>query len=210
MRQLSFISPPWGLLFWKLIQAEILRIWDLPKSTLGKLSALLVLDQVDGDKNAYSTNKGRREAGLYHFAILLPERKYLASFLHHIQNNLDLQFYEGMADHAVSESIYLHDPDYIGIEVYRDRKPSEWKWTHEHKVHMVTEPLDVNSLLNQHGTEKWNGFPVHTSIGHVHLHVSNLVKAKTFYHQLLGLYHTASYPGAYFFAGKWISPSYCN
>ncbi len=103
------------------------------ESTPGKSSALLVLDQVDSDKKAYSTDRERREAGLYHFAILLPQRKYLASFLRHIQNNLDPQFYEGMADHAVSESIYLHDPDYNGIEVYRDRKPSEWKWTGEHK-----------------------------------------------------------------------------
>ncbi len=171
-------------------------------SRFGKLSALLVLDQVDSDKKAYSIDRRRREAGLYHFAILLPERKYLASFLSHIQNNLDPQFYEGMADHAVSESIYLHDPDYNGIEVYRDRKPSEWKWTGEHKVHMVTEPLDVSSLLNQHDNKMWNGFPVHTTIGHVHLHVSNLTKAKKFYHQVLGLYHTATYPGAYFFAAE--------
>ncbi len=172
------------------------------KSTSGKSSALLVLDQVDSDKKAYSTDRERREAGLYHFAILLPQRKYLASFLRHIQNNLDPQFYEGMADHGVSESIYLHDPDHNGIEVYRDRKPSEWKWTGEHKIHMVTEPLDVNNLLNQHSNEMWNGFPVHTTIGHVHLHVSNLIKAKKFYHQSLGLYHTATYPGAYFFAAE--------
>jgi len=65
---------------------------------------------------------------------------------------------------------------------------------------MVTEPLDVTNLLNQYGNEIWNGFPVHTTIGHVHLHVSNLSKAKKFYHKSLGLYHTASYPGAYFFA----------
>jgi catechol 2,3-dioxygenase len=170
------------------------------QSTQGKPSALLVLEQVDGDRNAYRPNGMMREAGLYHFAILLPERKYLASFLRHIQNNLDPQFYEGMADHAVSESIYLHDPDHNGIEVYRDRKPSEWKWTSENKVHMVTEPLDVNNLLSPYSQEIWNGFPIHTTIGHVHLHVSNLLNAKKFYHQSLGLYHTASYPGAYFFA----------
>ena len=46
-----------------------------------------------------------RVAGLYHFAILLPERRYLANFLKHIQKNLDREYYEGMADHAVSESI---------------------------------------------------------------------------------------------------------
>jgi len=85
------------------------------ESTTRKLSSLLVLDQMDQDRNANSPNRERREAGLYHFAILLPERKFLASFLRHIQKNLDPQFYEGMADHAVSESIYLHDPDYNGI-----------------------------------------------------------------------------------------------
>jgi catechol 2,3-dioxygenase len=83
----------------------------LAESTSDKSSALLVLDQVNGDNNVYSTTRDRREAGLYHLAILLPERKYLASFLRHIQENLDPRFYEGMADHAVSESTYLHDPD---------------------------------------------------------------------------------------------------
>jgi catechol 2,3-dioxygenase len=65
---------------------------------------------------------------------LLPERKYWASFLNHVRINLDPQFYEGMSDHAVSESIYLHDPDNNGIEVYRDRNPTDWKWVGENKV----------------------------------------------------------------------------
>jgi catechol 2,3-dioxygenase len=166
------------------------------------LSSILILTQTNNDKkNTYSPNSIKRgEAGLYHFAILLPERQYLASFLQHLQKDLDPEYYEGMADHAVSESIYLHDPDYNGIEVYRDRKPSEWRWIDRNKVYMVTEPLDVQSLLSQHGNEKWEGLPLLTSIGHVHLHVSNLVKAKKFYQESLGLYHTATYPGAYFFA----------
>lgn len=167
----------------------------------GMTPSLLVLNQIDNGGNESGHNRaGMKEAGLYHFAILLPERRYLGSFLNHIQSNLDTQFYEGMADHAVSESIYLHDPDHIGIEVYRDRKPSEWKWVGENKVYMATEPLDVNNLLKEAGNGKWGGLPAQTSIGHVHLHVSNLAKAKEFYHQSLGLYHTATYPGAYFFA----------
>lgn len=165
-------------------------------------SSLLVLNQIDDDNNKITSQPSNinREAGLYHFAILLPERKYLSSFLQHIQNNLDPQYYEGMADHAVSESLYLHDPDSNGIEVYRDRKLSEWVWTSANKVYMVTEPLDINNLLNHKSYGTWRGFPSKTSIGHVHLYVSNLPKAKNFYHDLLGLYHTASYPGAYFFA----------
>ena len=166
-----------------------------------------------------------RVAGLYHFAILLPERRYLGYFLKHIQKNLNSEYYEGMADHAVSESIYIHDPDFNGIEVYRDRDPSEWKWK-DHTVHMVTEPLNVKDLLKEAVDldNEWNELPAKTSNGHVHLHVSNLAKAKKFYHDILELNHTATYPGAYFFAanryhhhiatnnwlGESIPPAYSN
>lgn len=164
-------------------------------------SSLLVLNQIDNNNRFTNQSSNiKMEAGLYHFAILLPERKYLSSFLQHINNNLDPQYYEGMADHAVSESLYLHDPDSNGIEVYRDRKLTEWVWTSANKVYMVTEPLDINNLLNHESYGTWRGFPSKTSIGHVHLYVSNLPKAKHFYQDLLGLYHTASYPGAHFFA----------
>ena len=144
-------------------------------------------------------------AGLYHFAILLPERRYLANFLKHIQKNLNTEYYEGMADHAVSESIYIHDPDFNGIEVYRDRDSTEWK-RKEDTVNMVTEPLNVKNLLKESNidvnNDEWNELPPDTSIGHVHLHVSNLAKAKRFYHEILKLNHTATYPGAYFFAAN--------
>ena len=163
-----------------------------------RVSPLLVLTEIDND-NKIKDKIIKKEAGLYHFAILLSERKDLAAFLRHIQENLEPQFYEGMADHAVSESIYLHDPDYNGIEVYRDRLPSQWKWNGD-KVYMVTEPLDVKDLFIQNPNEKWTGLPSDTTIGHVHLHVSNLNKSRKFYHNIFGLYHTASFPGAYFFA----------
>ncbi|MDQ6724261.1 MAG: VOC family protein [Thermoproteota archaeon] len=84
-------------------------------SSLLPPSPLLVLSQSNNDNNIYySSSIKKKEAGLYHFAILLPERKYLASFLSHIQKNINPQYYDGMADHAVSESIYIHDPDYNG------------------------------------------------------------------------------------------------
>jgi catechol 2,3-dioxygenase len=160
---------------------------------------LLALTQIDNDNVILNHKSIRKESGLYHFAILLPERKNLAAFLRHIQKNLDPQFYEGMADHAVSESIYIHDPDYNGIEVYRDRLPSQWKWNGD-KVYMVTDPLDVKDLFTQNPNEKWTVLPSNTTIGHVHLHVSNLNRSKQFYQDILGLNHTATYPGAYFFA----------
>ncbi len=165
-----------------------------------RVSPLLVLSEIGNNNNKEFKNKTiKKEAGLYHFAILLPERKYLAAFLHHLQENLDPTFFEGMADHAVSESIYIHDLDYNGIEVYRDRLPSEWIWNGD-KVHMVTEPLDFKDLFNQNPYERWTGLPSTTTIGHVHLHVSNLNRSRKFFHNIFGLYHTASYPGAYFFA----------
>ena len=154
-------------------------------------------------KDVLKPQRKQRVSGLYHFAILLPERRYLAYFLKHIQKNLCPENYEGMADHAVSESIYIHDPDFNGIEIYRDRQPSEWKWK-DHTVHMVTEPLNVKDLLKDSITvdNEWNDLPPKTSIGHIHLQVSNLFKAKKFYHEILDLNHTATFPGAYFFAAN--------
>ena len=187
--------------------------------------SLVVLTEVKNIDTSYISQYKPRVAGLYHFAILLPERRYLAYFLRHIQKNLDSEYYEGMSDHAVSESIYLHDPDFNGIEVYSDRNPKEWKWKDD-TVYMVTEPLNVKDLLEESSNinNEWNELPLGTSIGHVHLHVSNLAKAKRFYYEILELNHTATYPGAYFFAankyhhhvatntwlGENISPSYGN
>ena len=163
---------------------------------------LIALTELNNALKAQRKRK-QRVAGLYHFAILLPERRYLSYFLKHIQKNLLTEYYEGMADHAVSESIYIHDPDFNGIEVYRDRAPSEWKWN-DHTVHMVTEPLDVQGLLKESIDEnnEWNELPPKTSIGHVHLYVSNLANAKKFYQEIFGLNHTATFPGAYFFAAN--------
>ena len=71
-------------------------------------------------------------------------------------------------------------------------------------IQIVTEPLDTQNLLKESIAVdvEWNHLPPTTSIGHVHLHVSDLGKAKTFYNEILGLNHTATYPGAYFFASN--------
>jgi len=143
-----------------------------------------------------------QRAGLYHFAILLPQRKDLADFLSHLLKHKDTIKIDGFSDHLVSEAIYIRDPDNVGIEIYRDRTQSEWKWI-ENQVVMAIEPLDMEGLLAE-STKPWNGFPSDTSIGHVHLHVSNLAKAKKFYSEVLGLSITASMKGVLFFAaGKY-------
>ncbi len=83
--------------------------------------------------------------GLYHFAILVPDRIELArSFKRLIDHQWPI---EGAADHGVSEAIYLNDPDQNGIEIYRDRPQSEWPRDDKGNVYMYTKSLDLNALL---------------------------------------------------------------
>lgn len=139
----------------------------------------------------------RKRLGLYHFAILLPERKYLADFFVHLQEHRDDVKIDGFADHAVSEAIYVRDPDYNGIEIYRDRPRSEWVWN-ENTVHMSTDPLQFEDLLKE-STGHWSNMPDRTIVGHIHLHVSSILKAEKFYSGILGFSKTAAFPGAAFF-----------
>lgn len=133
--------------------------------------------------------------GLYHFAILLPERAALARFLAHL---VQLGLRPGMADHLVSEALYLHDPDGLGIEVYADRPRSAWR-VRGHELQMVSDPIDVRGLLTAAVDVPWAGMPAGTTMGHVHLHVGDLAQAEAFYHQRLGFDKTVwSYPGALF------------
>jgi len=137
----------------------------------------------------------RGRLGLYHFAILLPERAALGRFVRHLA---DTGEHAGMSDHLVSEAVYLTDPDGLGIEVYADRPRSAWR--HEgRQLVMATEPLDVEDLVRAAGSEKWRGMPAGTVIGHVHLFVGDLEAAAAFYHAGLGLDKVVwSYPGALF------------
>ena len=87
-----------------------------------------------------------RSTGLYHFAILYPNRLELARALYRlVQQGVEI---DGAADHGVSEAIYLHDPDGNGIEIYRDRDPAEWPRDGE-ELAMVSEPLDLAGLLRE-------------------------------------------------------------
>ena len=83
--------------------------------------------------------------GLYHFAILYPSRKELAIILKKLlDNNYPI---DGTADHGVSEAIYITDPDGNGVELYADRPKDTWKVKNDGEVEMVTEPLNIKSLL---------------------------------------------------------------
>jgi catechol 2,3-dioxygenase len=86
-------------------------------------------------------------SGLFHHAILYPSRKELAKVLKKL---IDAGYpLSGTADHGVSEALYLNDPDNIGVELYADRPRSQWKVSNDGEVEMVTEPLDIESLLKE-------------------------------------------------------------
>jgi catechol 2,3-dioxygenase len=133
--------------------------------------------------------------GLFHFAILLPERAALGRFAAHLGS---LGVRVGMADHLVSESLYLSDPDGLGIEVYADRSRESWQHRGR-ELAMTTDPLDIRSVMASGRGEPWTGAPAGATVGHVHLNVGDLDQAEAFYHRVLGLDKTVwSYPGALF------------
>jgi catechol 2,3-dioxygenase len=135
--------------------------------------------------------------GLYHFAVLLPDRAALGRFVAHLSQ---VGARAGASDHLVSEALYLRDPDGLGIEVYADRPRTAWR-ARDREVEMTTEPLDLRSLVAAAGGEPWAGMPAGTRMGHLHLHVGDLERASGFYHDALGLDRMVwSYPGALFLA----------
>jgi catechol 2,3-dioxygenase len=133
--------------------------------------------------------------GLYHFAILLPDRASLGRFVAHLAA---IGEYAGMSDHFVSEAVYLTDPDGLGIEVYADRPRDAWRYD-ERQLYMTTDHLDVDDLVKSAGDKRWTGMPAGTVLGHVHLYVDDIARAEAFYHEALGFDKVVwSYPGALF------------
>jgi catechol 2,3-dioxygenase len=136
-----------------------------------------------------------RTAGLYHTAFLQPTRADLGRWLvHAAQTRVQLS---GASDHAVSEAIYLDDPEGNGIEVYRDRLPEEWRWNGD-RIHMTTERLDLDNLAGEAGNTTYAGAPDGLRVGHIHLRVGELSAAQKFYCDVVGLNPTAGRGGALF------------
>ena len=119
-------------------------------------------------------------AGLFHFALLVPERRHLAGWLQHaIRDRVQLT---GASDHFVSEALYLRDPDHHGIEIYADRPRRLW----EGQVDRIgTWPLDVDDLLATN-TEPAAALPAGTRMGHVHLRVADVEESIRFYRDVVG------------------------
>ena len=128
--------------------------------------------------------------GLYHVALLVPDRPSLARWLAHAAR--DETRLTGLSDHYVSEALYLRDPDRHGIEIYADRPRELWEGR-VGKV-MTTAPIDVENLLGElddPATEPFDGLPDGTVVGHVHLRVADIPATVDFYRDVLGLDVTA-------------------
>lgn len=139
--------------------------------------------------------KPARALGLFHYALLVPDRPALAAILRRLgETRTGLQ---GASDHHVSEALYLSDPDGHGIEIYRDRPEEEWTYTDSGELYMTTDPLDLQDLVEE--ADRSASLPKGTTIGHIHLHVADIDRAETFYSDNLGFdVMVRSYPGALF------------
>lgn len=135
--------------------------------------------------------------GLYHFALVVPDREALGATFRHLIDRQET--FEGMSEHGVSESLYLRDPEQNGIEIYRDRPRSEWPRDPDGRFAMVSDPLDVDGVLGS--ARGPASLHADTRFGHIHLHVPSLADAEAFYAGALGLGVTQrTYFGALFLA----------
>ena len=150
------------------------------RATLGVAGrSLLVLFEVPGALPALG------HTGLYHFALVVPRRADLAGWLAHAA--YDRVPLAGVADHFVSEALYLTDPDHHGIEIYWDR-PREL-WEGQVASRLTTQSLDIDGLLGEieaPSTEPYRGLPGGTVMGHLHLKVASVAATVEFYQQLMG------------------------
>lgn len=148
--------------------------------------------------DAVAAPRPRGTPGLFHLAILVPDRAALAVVLRRLATG---RVPIGASDHLVSEALYFDDPDGNGIEIYRDRPRGEWNWTADGSVAMATEALDLHKLLAEAPAlvPLDQKLPAATVMGHVHLQVGDLAAARRFYVDTLGFdITTESYPGALF------------
>jgi catechol 2,3-dioxygenase len=141
----------------------------------------------------------REAAGLFHAALLFPDRASLGVWLRRAAERRIT--FQGFSDHGVSEALYFADPDGNGLEFYVDRPRAAWPLDTNGGIAMSTEPLDIDSLLAA-GANLATAVPLAGAHwGHLHLRVTDLDRSEAFYCENLGLEVTQrSYPGARFLA----------
>jgi catechol 2,3-dioxygenase len=195
------------------VGAVTLKVADLERS-LAFYNNVIGLKTLDQDQGKAFLGAGKRSivtleavpgarpqpaatTGLYHAAILLPDRHALAVKMAQIAA---IRYPFGYADHLVSEAFYLSDPDNNGLELYRDRPRSEWTWDGD-KIRMASDPIDFDSFFAEIKDDSelsdlamLDG----TKLGHMHLRVGDIAVAEPFYHGVLGFDVVAKWPGALF------------
>lgn len=145
---------------------------------------LLILNE---DRNALPIEITQ---GLYHFALLLPNRSSLAMV---IKQLADKHYpISGASNHGVSEAIYLDDPDGNGIEIYRDLDESNWP-KENGKMTMFTKSLDIPAIMKELPLNQTYQIDSNMILGHLHFHVSNLKDAENFFCKAIGFNPVLNY-----------------
>ncbi len=154
---------------------------------------IVILEEVPGAQPQPS-----HTTGLYHAAILFPDRRSLAR---KIAQMINLRISPGYADHRVSEAFYLSDPDGNGLELYRDRPRQEWTWEGDY-IRMASDPINFDNFFSEVQGEDVSqaspAAPAGTRLGHMHLRVADIPQAERFYHEVLGFNIMARWSGALF------------
>ncbi|QOS10549.1 glyoxalase domain protein (homolog to catechol-2,3-dioxygenase) [Haloferax gibbonsii] len=153
------------------------------------------------DEDPDAPERGRREAGLFHLAVRVPDRGALGDVLSRARTRATDAgaTLSGASDHLVSEALYFRDPEGNGVEVYYDRPREEWPWTDDRRVSMDTLALDLGSLADD--AAGGDRAPDGTDLGHVHLEVTNVPRSRDFYVDALGMrVRDEGYPSASFVA----------
>jgi catechol 2,3-dioxygenase len=169
-----------SLEYWQRVVGLRVLARENGRASLGADTELIRFLEEPGSKPADG------HTGLYHVALLVPERPSLARWLAHAAR--DQTRIEGLSDHYVSEAIYLRDPDRHGIEIYADRPRDLWEG--QVMERMTTAPIDVENLLaelDDPATEPFDGLPDGTTVGHVHLRVADVDSTIEFYREVLGM-----------------------
>jgi catechol 2,3-dioxygenase len=163
-------------------RAHGLAALSTPADAIGAGHELIVLEE---QPDIRPRPRRPTTAGLYHVAILVPSRGDLGRLLRQVSDSG--YPITGASDHAVSESVYLNDPDGNGLELYADKPRDTWPWGSDGYVQMTVEPFDHAGVLAEAGPPTPWAMPSATRIGHVHFTVSSLKDAERFYADTLGL-----------------------
>jgi len=141
-----------------------------------------------------NVKKYQRVTGLYHFAVLFPNRRELARAIARL---FALKYPNYPTDHIMTKTTYLDDMEGNGIELYTE-SPEDGTWTMTNGKYETRradgswsdgrEPLDVDALLSHLKADDRLDVPVppETRMGHIHLHVRDIDEAVNFYHGVLG------------------------